>query len=137
MAGASDTAGTVEILTQGWLDALRDAAGGLPERPGASGRMQFTVTGAPGGEVVYWLGFRDGRLVEARLGAAAAPEVEVVTPLGLAAELAGGDGDPAPAFMQGRMKVAGDQAVLLRLLAVMGTPAYGTATRAVAARTRP
>jgi hypothetical protein len=38
--------------------------------------------------------------------------------------------------MQGRMKVAGDQALLLRLLAVMGSPEYGAAVRAVAARTR-
>jgi putative sterol carrier protein len=126
----------VEFLSEGWLDAQREAGEGLPDRPGATGTLQLTVTGAPGGDVVYWLAFEDGRLVDGRLGPAPAPEVEATAPLALAAELAEGDGDPAPAFMQGRMKVAGDQALLLRLLAVMGSPEYGAATRAVAARTR-
>jgi hypothetical protein len=125
----------VEFLSQGWLDAQRDAGEGLPARPGATGTLQVTVTGAPAGDVTYWLRFEGGRLVDGRLGPAPAPEVEAVAPFALAAELADGDGDPAPAFMQGRMKVAGDQALLLRLLAVMGTPEYGAAARALAART--
>ena len=60
----------------------------------------------------------------------------MTSPYTLAARLATGEADPSAAFMQGRTKVAGDQAALLRLLPLMATPEYRTATALVAGRTR-
>ena len=49
----SPGAGVVQHLSQAWVDLHRSAAEGLPERPGATARLQHVVTGTPGGEVAY------------------------------------------------------------------------------------
>jgi hypothetical protein len=53
----------------------------------------------------------------------------------VAAAVATGEVEASAAFMQGRTKVAGDQAVLLRVLAVTATPDYRVATARLADRT--
>jgi hypothetical protein len=55
--------------------------------------------------------------------------VLVTMPYELAAAVAREDVELSAAFMQGRAKVAGDQAALLRLLALTATPAYRAAAR--------
>jgi SCP-2 sterol transfer family len=124
----------VEFLSEDWVSLQRELGAALPPRPGASARVQFTVTGAPG-EVVYWLAWEDGRVVDGGLGPDPAAEVQLVTPRALAAELAQGRLEPSVAFMQGRMKTSGDQAALLRVLAATATPEYEAAVRASAERT--
>jgi SCP-2 sterol transfer family len=124
-----------------WVEAYRRACADLPARPGASGRLQTVVTGGPGGEVSWWVTFADGRAVDAGTGSDDAPEpdaasvggiprVLVTMPHELAAAVAREEVDLSTAFMQGRAKVAGDQAALLRLLALTATPAYRAAVRA-------
>ena len=124
----------VEFLSEEWVSLQRVLGAELPARPGASGRLQYTVTGAPG-EVVYWLAWEDGRVVDGGLGPDPAAEVMLVAPRPLAAELASGRVEPSVAFMQGRMKTSGDQAALLRVLAVTATPEYEAAIRTSAERT--
>ena len=124
----------VEFLSEDWVSLQRELGAALPPRPGVSARVQFTVTGAPG-EVVYWLAWEDGRVVDSGLGPDPAAEVQLVTPRALAAELAQGRVEPSVAFMQGRMKTSGDQAALLRVLAATATPEYEAAVRASAERT--
>jgi SCP-2 sterol transfer family len=124
----------VEFLSEDWVSLQRELGAALPHRPGVSARVQFTVTGAPG-EVVYWLAWEDGRVVDGGLGPDPAAEVQLVTPRALAAELAQGRVEPSVAFMQGRMKTSGDQAALLRVLAATATPEYEAAVRASAERT--
>jgi SCP-2 sterol transfer family len=124
----------VEFLSEDWVSLQRELGAALPPRPGVSARVQFTVTGAPG-EVVYWLAWEDGRVVDGGLGPDPAAEVQLVTPRALAAELAQGRVEPSVAFMQGRMKTSGDQAALLRVLAATATPEYEAAVRASAERT--
>ena len=41
-------------LTQEWLDEDRRLAESQPERPGASTRMQYVVTGGPDGDVKFF-----------------------------------------------------------------------------------
>jgi len=41
-------------LTQEWLDEGRKLAEGQPERPGASARLQYVVTGGPDGDIRYY-----------------------------------------------------------------------------------
>ena len=124
----------VEFLSEEWVSLQRELGAALPARPGASGRLQYTVTGAPG-EVVYWLAWEDGRVVDGGLGPDPAAEVMLVAPRSLATELASGRVEPSVAFMQGRMKTSGDQAALLRILAVTATPEYEAAVRASTERT--
>jgi hypothetical protein len=59
----------------------------------------------------------------------------MTSPYTLAGQLAVGAADPSVTFMQGRTKVAGDQAALLKVLATMATPEYRAATAALAGRT--
>jgi hypothetical protein len=124
----------VEFLTEDWVALQRELGGALPARPGASARVQHTVTGAPG-EVVYWLAWEDGRVVDGGLGPDPAADVMLTAPRALAAELAAGRVEPSVAFMQGRMKTSGDQAALLRVLAVTATPEFEAAVLASAERT--
>jgi hypothetical protein len=123
-----------------WVEAYRSACADLPARPGASGRLQTVVTGGPEGEVAWWITFADGRAVDAGAGRDDAPDPEaasvggiprvlVTMPYELAAAVAREDVELSAAFMQGRAKVAGDQAALLRLLALTATPAYRAAAR--------
>jgi hypothetical protein len=128
-------ADTVEFLSQEWLDLQCELLADLPARAGASGRLQHTVTGVPGGEVAYWLDFDDGRVVGGRLGSDPEPAVAITAPLAVAVDIASGNVEPSVAFMQGRAKVAGDQRMLLRLLALTATPEYRAAASRVEERT--
>lgn len=119
-----------------WVALLAGAYGDLPTRPGATAVVEHTATGGPDGEVTWWTAFVDGRLVDAGVGHHPEPTVTMTSPYTLASRLATGGADPSAAFMQGRTKVSGDQAALLRVLALMATPEYRTATGAVAERTR-
>jgi len=144
-------AATVEFLSDDWVGAYRSACEGLPERAGTTARVEQVVTGTADGDVGWWATFVDGRVVDAGRhdvapdvadlvaaapAAAAPPLVTITSPVALAVEVASGDLEPAAAFMQGRAKVAGDQAALLRVLALMATPEYRVAARTVERATR-
>ena len=118
-----------------WVAQLTEAFADLPDQAGATAVVEHTATGGPDGQVVYWTSFEDGRLVAAGTGRHADPTVTMTSPYTLAAHLATGGVDPSVAFMQGRTKVAGDQAALLRVLSVMATPAYRAAAARIADHT--
>ena len=44
-----------KYLSQEWLDEGRALAASQPERPGASAKMQYVVTGEPVGDIA-WVG---------------------------------------------------------------------------------
>jgi hypothetical protein len=119
-----------------WVALLAEAYGDLPTRPGATAVVEHTATGGPDGEVSWWTAFVDGRVVDAGAGHHPDPTVTTTSSYTLAVRLATGEADPSAAFMQGRTKVGGDQAALLRVLGLMATPEYRTATGVVAERTR-
>lgn len=135
----------MELLSDEWVAAYRAACAGLPERPGATGRLQVVVTGAPGGDAVWWTDFDGGRAVDAGRGGrvleagdavpGGRPLVALTERWDLAVALARGEVDLSAAFMRGAAKTAGDQGALLRLLAVTATPAYRSAMAALAERT--
>jgi len=126
----------VRFADADWVALLAEAYADLPARPGATAVVEHAATGGPDGEASYWTAFEDGRLIGAGAGHHPDPSVTLTSPYTLAAHLATGDADPSAAFMQGRTKVGGDQAALLRVLALMSTPAYRSATTLVARRTR-
>ena len=114
-----------KYLSQEWLDQGRKLAESQPERPGATARMQYVVTGAPGGEDIkyYWV-LDNGKLLESNLGEI--PDADFTLSLNYddSVKIQKGELDANAAFMQGRMKVAGNVAKLMALLPITNSPEY-------------
>src|SRR6478672_1750697 len=88
-----------KYLSQEWLDEGRKLSQEFPERPGATARMQFAVTGGPGGDVKYYQVLDSVKIQKGEL-------------------------DPNAAFMQGRMKVTGNMGKLMSLMPLTQSPEY-------------
>lgn len=114
----------MEYLSQGWLDLQRTLAEALPERPGATARVQYVVTGAPAGEVRYVQSVVDGRIEELALGSDPAADVTLTQTYADAVQMAKGDLGPAVAFMQGRVKVVGDMGKVMALMPLTDSDEY-------------
>ena len=114
-----------KFLTQEWHDETRRMAEGQPERPGASARMQYVVTGGPDGEDVryFWV-LENGKLLESALGDLEDAEITLTQSYTDAVAIQKGELDPSAAFMQGRIKVTGNMAKLMSLLPITGSPEY-------------
>ncbi len=111
-------------LTQEWHDQFKTLAQAQPERPGASARMQYVVSGGPDGEVRYYWVLENGKLLESQLGQLPDPEITLTVSYEDAMKIQQGELDANAAFMQGRIKVAGDMAKLMSLLPVTNSPEY-------------
>jgi hypothetical protein len=115
----------VELLTQGWLDAQREATSSLPVRPGASARIEYRVSGGPDGEVVFHTVLEDGRIAASALGPAdPEPDFTVLVPHAEYLAIVRGELDQNVGFMQGRVKVTGNMAKLMALLPLTNAPEY-------------
>lgn len=125
----------VAFLSQEWLDRQRELAAALPERPGASARVQVVVAGAPGGEVAYVQVFDDGRLVECSLARDDSADVALNQTYADAVAIATGELDASAAFMQGRVKVVGSMGALMAVLPVLQSHEYEAARADLAAET--
>jgi putative sterol carrier protein len=111
-------------LTQEWLDETRKMAEDQPERPGASARMQYVVTGAPEGDIEsYWV-LENGKLIESKLGHLDDSEVTLTTAYSDAVKIQKGELDANAAFMQGKVKVTGNMAKVMSLLPITSSPEY-------------
>ena len=87
-----------------------------------AGVVQLTVSGAPGGDVRYHRIYAGGRVVGGGPGPVGGPDVALTLPLADAREVLEGRLNPSVAFMQGRLKTAGDNGLLLGLLAGWSSP---------------
>lgn len=108
----------VAFLSDAWLERHRTLGAELPERPGASARVQHVVTGTPDGEVRYVHTVVDGRTVELSAGGDDGADVTFTNTYADAQALARGELDPRVLFMQGRTKMAGDMGRVLALMPV-------------------
>jgi putative sterol carrier protein len=111
-------------LSQEWLDETRKMAEGQPERPGASARMQYVVTGAPDGDIDYYWILENGKITESKLGRDTDAEVTLTTAYGDALKIQKGELDANAAFMQGKVKVTGNMAKVMSLLPITNSPEY-------------
>ena len=112
------------FLSEPWFERQRTLGADLPERPGASGRVQHVVTGTPEGEVRYVITVADGRTAEVSVGGDDSADVTYTNTHADALALAIGELDPSVLFMQGRTKMAGDMGTVLALMPVTRSAEY-------------
>jgi len=125
----------VKYLSQAWLDLQKALAKDLPERPGATARVQYVVTGTPDGEVRYVQAVVDGRLDEIALGDDPAAELTLTQTCADALQIAKGELDASAAFMQGRVKVTGDMGKVMALMPLTQSDEYRATLAQVSAQT--
>jgi len=119
---------------EGWTAAVRAELDGLVAPPSLEGTLRVDVTGAPGGDRTAHARFGGGRLTDIGPGAGEGPDATVTLTFEDARAVLGGDLDPSVAFMQGRMKVAGDMGLVLDVLALAATDAARGCRERIAAR---
>jgi alkyl sulfatase BDS1-like metallo-beta-lactamase superfamily hydrolase len=112
-------------LTDEWFEEASKLAEGQPERPGATAGMQYVITGTPGGEDIhYFMSIENGHLVKQGLGDLPDAEVTMTMTYDDSMKVQKGELDANAAFMQGRVKVAGNMAKLMALLPLTNAPEY-------------
>jgi len=113
-----------KYLTQPWLDKQRELAQTFPERAGATARMQYNVTGGPGGDVRYYWVVESGKLTDSQLGDDVDAEFTLSLTWDDSVRIQKGELDPNAAFMQGRIKVTGNMGKLMALLPLTQSAEY-------------
>ena len=113
-----------KYLSPEWIDEGRTLAQAQPERPGATARMQYVVTGGPDGDIKYWWALEDGKLLESALGAIDDPDFTMTLGYQDSVKIQKGELDLNTAFMQGRMKVTGAMGKLMQLLPLTTSTEY-------------
>jgi alkyl sulfatase BDS1-like metallo-beta-lactamase superfamily hydrolase len=111
-------------LTQEWLDESSRLAADQPDRPGATARMQYVITGGPDGDIRYYWVLEDGHIRENQLGTLDDAELTLTQSYEDALKIQQGELDEQAAFMQGRVKVEGNMAKLMALLPITSSAEY-------------
>ena len=124
-----------KYLSQEWLDEGRKLAQEFPERPGATARMQFAVTGAPEGDVKYYQVLDNGKILESTLGEDANADFTMTSSFDDSVKIQKGELDANAAFMQGRLKVAGNMGKLMTLMPLTQSAEYKAIADKVNAQT--
>jgi putative sterol carrier protein len=113
-----------KYLSQEWLDEGAKLAEGQPERPGASARMQYVVTGGPDGDVKYYWVLENGKLKDSKVGELSDPDFTMTMTYDDSVRVQKGELDANAAFMQGRVKVTGNMGKLMTLMPLTMSPDY-------------
>ncbi len=119
-------------LSQEWFDEARALGADQPDRPGASARMQYEITGGPDGDVQYYWVLEDGHLIESTRGVLDDAEVTLTVTWADAVAIQKSELDANVAFMQGKVKVAGNMGIVLALLPITNAPEYRDLQRRIA-----
>jgi len=108
----------VTYLSQDWIDAYNAALAGddavHTALKGKDATLQMVISGAPQGEVRYWLRIADGG-AEAGLGDAADAEVTISQSYETSAQVNQGTLDGQKAFLQGKVKITGKMLKMMQL----------------------
>ena len=124
-----------KFLTQEWLDLQQKLAQEFPERPGATARMQYKITGGPDGDVTFYTVIDNGKIIENALGEDAQAEFTMTASYDDFAKSSKGELDANAAFMQGKLKVTGNMGKLMALMPLTQSPEYKTIAEKVSAET--
>ena len=124
-----------KYLTQEWLDLQKELAQAFPERPGATARMQYLVTGTPEGDVRYFTVVENGKIVENTLGDDPQTEFTLSQTYDDWVRILNGELDANAAFMQGRIKVVGNRGKLMSRMPLTQSAEYKAILAKVAEQT--
>lgn len=124
-----------KYLTQEWLDLQKELAQEFPERPGATARMQYRVSGAPEGDVAYYQVIENGKMLENSLGDDEQAEFTLTQSYEDSVKILKGELDANAAFMQGRLKVTGNMGKLMSLMPLTQSPEYRAIQKKIADQT--
>jgi putative sterol carrier protein len=113
-----------QYLSQEWLDEFVKLAADQPERPGATVKIQYKVTGGPQGDIDYYWIINEGHFEDARLGTVEGADFTMTSSYEDTAKTQRGELDPTAAFMQGKIKVAGNMAKMMLLLPITNSPEW-------------
>jgi len=122
--GSLSFAAVAQFLSPEWVELVRSAAPTLGDVT-----VECTVIGAPDGDVRI---HADGDIA---LGALPDAAVSLTLPYADAIAVVRGELQPSVAFMQGRMKTAGDPGRVLDVLAATATATFRDALERVASAT--
>ena len=105
-----------KFLSQAWAEAVTDALNaheGFTEAiQGVDLTIQFTVTGAPDGDITYYFAASGGSATVA-LGELEGAELQITNDLETANAISKGDLNTEAAFFTGRLKATGNLAKLM------------------------
>ena len=108
----------VTYLSQEWIDAYNAALAGddavHAALKGKSATLQMVISGAPQGEIRYWLRIADGD-ASTGLGDAADAAVTSSPSYETSAQVNSGELDGQKAFMQGKVKISGKMLKMMQL----------------------
>lgn len=113
-----------KYLSQAWHDRARELAQTFPARAGATARMVYLVAGGPDGDITYHQIIENGQVLEQGLGTCENAEITMSVSWDDSVKVQTGELDANTAFMQGRMKVAGNMAKLMALMPLTMSPEY-------------
>jgi putative sterol carrier protein len=124
-----------KYLSDEWMSMAKDKAQEFPEKPGASARMQYVVTGGPDGDIKYYTVIENGNTQEQTLGEDPEAEITLTTSYEDSVKVAKGELDANAAFMQGRVKVTGNMGKLMSLMPLTQSPEYKSIKEKIRAET--
>jgi len=111
----------VRWLTEEWLTAAAHEGSGATGPPTLTASVVVELTGGDEGDTVVYAVFDAGCMVGSGAGTVPSPDVTLTLTDTDARAVLSGELGLSVAFMQGRMKVAGDMAPLVDLLALAAT----------------
>jgi putative sterol carrier protein len=91
------------------FDELGALAQDQTARPGVTVKIQYRTTGGPEGDFDYYWILEEGKFLEAKLGTLPDADFTLTMSYDDAAKVHEGDLHPNAAFMQGKLKVAGNK----------------------------
>lgn len=124
-----------KYLTPEWIHLSKQLAAELPERIGATGRVQSVITGGPEGDVELFQVVENGRIVDVQLGRDPAADFTMTMSYPDSAKIQRGEREAGDAYRKGDLTVDGDLNKLFALLPLIGSFPYRELQQKIAAQT--